>query len=100
MPFHADDYVGGDEADEVFDITINGCTWFGYLCRRKSGGFDLFYDHQASAFPKLSIDKITRLRLFSEACHGFIVHLPDTDNRKELVAAAKEHLRAWLVPHL
>jgi hypothetical protein len=42
-----EEYVNADEPSGV-SVADNGCMWAGCLYQRKSGGFDLFYDHANS----------------------------------------------------
>jgi len=63
--FIEEDYRNPDEPEGV-SASENGCIWAGCLHQRKSGGFDLFYDHGSSDFKPLNVEAITKLRRLCE----------------------------------
>jgi hypothetical protein len=65
-------------------VSRNGCTWWAYLLERKTGGFDLFYDHDNSYFKPLETPKITMLRHMTERGEHLVAHLDPERNQKKL----------------
>lgn len=95
--FREEDYLNVDDEPLVVEVPRNGCVWAGYLYEHKSGGFDLFYDHQNSDFKPLEIAKITMLRHMVERGEGFVAHLEPKSNQKDLLENARERLLDWIV---
>lgn len=96
--FREEDYLNpDDEPFATIEVRRNSCVWAGYLCERKSGGFDLFYDHQNSDFEPLEIPKITMLRHMVERGEDFVGHLEPERNQRKLLENAKERLLDWIV---
>ena len=97
--FRDQDYVTpSDEPYLVVEAIDGDCTWEGCLYERKSGGFDLFYDHENSEFKSISTGTITKLRHLDEAEGGlvYIAHLDAERSRKRLVESAKRRLLEWV----
>ena len=95
--FREEDYLNPEEPLASVEAPRNGCVWAGYLYERKTGGFDLFYDHANSDFKPLEIAKITMLRHMVERGEDFIAHLAPEKERKKLVARARELLLQWVM---
>ena len=95
--FLEEDYVNPDEPSGV-SAADNGCIWAGCLYQRKSGGFDLFYDHANSAFKPLDVETITKLRHLCSADRGvfFITHLDGRKTDKRLTEEAERALLNWI----
>ena len=95
--FLEEDYVNPDEPSGV-SAADNGCIWAGCLYQRKSGGFDLFYDHANSAFKPLDVETITKLRHLCSADRGvfFITHLDGRKTDKGLTEEAERALLNWI----
>ena len=101
--FRVEDYVNAsDEPDVVVEVGDSGCIWAGCLYQRKSGGFDLFYDHSNSDFKPLGTDTITKLRHLAEADGGvaYIAHLEEDRRQNRLVEDAKRRLLEWVSANL
>jgi hypothetical protein len=96
--FREEDYINSEEPYLCFDVSRNGCQWAGCLYQRKSGGFDLFYDHASSDFKPIDIGKITQLRHLAEAGNGvaYISHLGEEKSQKTLLQIAKQRLMEWI----
>src|SRR5262245_30555246 len=97
--FRDEDYVTpSDEPYLVVEATDDGCNWEGCLYEPKSGGFDLFYDHENSEFKPLDTGTITKLRHPAEAEGGlvYIAHLDADRSQKRLVEVAKRRLLEWV----
>ena len=92
-----EEYVNADEPSGV-SAADNGCMWAGCLYQRKSGGFDLFYDHANSEFKPLDVETITKLRHLCSADRGvfFITHLDGQRADKRLIEEAKRELLKWV----
>lgn len=89
----------GDEPATSVSVTKNGCTWLACLYERKSGGFDLFYDHASSDFSRsIPLDTITKLRHLCEPDRGifFIAHLSEPKMGRKLFAEAERQLAEWV----
>jgi hypothetical protein len=95
--FQEEDYLNPEEPFASVEVPRNGCLWAGYLYERKSGGFDLFYDHANSDFKPLEIPKITMLRHMVEHGQDFIAHLEPEKNQKKLLENARGRLLDWIV---
>jgi hypothetical protein len=94
--FNEANYVDGDE---LIAVSANEarCVWAGCLYKRKSGGFDLFYDHENSEFKPLSVDVITKLRrLCADQGVFFITHIEGRRADKSLLEDAKGYLLNWI----
>jgi len=96
--FVDDDYVNLVDDPTSVEVEASGCVWMGCLYERKSGGFDLFYDHANSYFKPLNVSTITRLRHLSELDGGilFITHLPGQRIERKLLEEAKRLLLNWI----
>ena len=88
--FLVQDYVNPDEPSGV-NVADNGCVWAGCLYQRKSGGFDLLYDHANSEFKPLDVEMITKLRHLCSADGGvfFITHLDGRESNKRRIEEAE-----------
>jgi hypothetical protein len=95
--FREEEYLKGDEPFANIEVHRNGCSWAGYLCERKRGGFDLFYDHQNSDFKPLEIPKVTMLRHMIERGEDFVAHLEPQRNETKLLEDARVRLLDWIV---
>jgi len=95
--FREDDYLDPEEPSVSVEAVRNGCTWAGSLYQRKTGGFDLFYDHENSDFKPLDVSKITALRHEAERGANFVAHLEPERNRKVLLETAKQCLLDWVI---
>jgi hypothetical protein len=69
--FLENNYLNPDEPEGV-SASANGCVWAGCLYERKSGGFDLFYDHASSDFRPLNVEAITKLRHLAFVCLFYV----------------------------
>jgi hypothetical protein len=94
--FREQDYRMGDEPTLTVEVAREGCTWAGCLYERKTGGFDLFYDHQNSEFKPLEIDKITTLRHLVERGQDLVAHLQPERNQEVLLQQARKALLSWI----
>ena len=98
--FDEDEYLNAPhEPATSVSVSRDGCTLAACLYERKSGGFDLFYDHASSAFDRsVPIDTITRLRHLSEPDRGifFIAHLSETKAGRKVVKDASRQLETWM----
>ena len=94
--FREADYLNPEEPALTVEAPRNGCTWAGYLYERKTGGFDLFYDHENSEFKPLEVSKITMLRQKAERDENFVAHLDSEGNQKKLIEKSKQSLLDWI----
>jgi len=96
--FREEDYLNGEEPYASVEAPKNGCRWAGCLYERKTGGFDLFYDHANSEFKPLDIATITKLRHMSLAESGiiFVTHLEEERHQKKLLEDARQRLLEWV----
>jgi hypothetical protein len=94
--FREEDYLDPEEPAMTVQVSRNGCTWWGYLLERKTGGFDLFYDHDNSYFKPLETPKITMLRHMTERGEHLVAHLDPERNQKKLQENARQFLLSWI----
>ena len=96
--FREEEYVNADEPYLCLEAAKDSCTWAGCMYQRKTGGFDLFYDHANSEFKPLAVDKITKLRHLSQADGGvvFVTHLIQDASQKKLLEHATQQLLEWI----
>ncbi len=96
--FREEDYLNREGPYACVETPQNGCRWAGCLYKRKTGGFDLFYDHANSEFKPLDVGTITKLRQMSFADNGvvFITHLEEDRSQKKLLEDARQRLLEWV----
>ena len=95
--FSEEDYANPNEPSGV-SAADNGCVWAGCLYQRKSGGFDLFYDHANSEFKPLDLETVSKLRHLCSVDGGvfFITHLDGQKTDRRLIEEAKHELLKWI----
>jgi hypothetical protein len=96
--FVEENYLKPDEPCAI-SAAHHGCIWAGCLYERKSGGFDLFYDHGNSEFKPIGLDTITKLRHLCAADGGvfLITHLDGWKIDKKIIEEAQRLLLAWVL---
>lgn len=84
-----------------FTMSVGKCQFTAWLPERKTGGFDLYLDREASELECLEVDQITWLRHQAAGDNVvFVSHLSESTLDRRAKATAQERFGQWLQQHL